>query len=183
MTTYTFKNKQYNVGDLEDMNRQQLADLYNDIAESQGKKALGLASTKTAAVSRTLKALKSLGTAARVETPKKAAPAPKPEPEAATPDRPVHVPMAARARPIKRLTTHLLCTIKKVKAPAVNQRLKFWDKYEDGMSLAHVVTTNGLDDTQVRYWVKIGCMKLVRPSDADIERQLDLFNKEGRLEN
>lgn len=174
MTIYTFNSKQYSIGDLEDMTRQELADLANLINETK----LGPASTKAAGVERVLKALKGLGQKAILQETEseKAAPGVKKESKLEG-----HVPMAARARVIKRLTTHLLCRIKKVKAPPANERLKFWDKYPDGVTLAEIVQTNGLDETQVRFWVKKGYMTLVPPKAEELARQMDFFAKEGRL--
>lgn len=162
----TYKGRTYDEAVLEDMTRKDLAALYNEIAEELGFKTLKQASTHQEAVARVLKMLRNVKTTKKVV--KRMAP-----PSAVST---LSVPKAARGRPIRRLTRRLCSTVVKVRAPEPNQRLKFWPKYADELTLREVVETNGLDDTQVRYWLKLGCMKLKPAAEEEYQRQLELFN-------
>lgn len=166
--TRKFLNQEYRRHDLEQMTRQELCDLANTIGSNLGKRSLKPAASQEKAVDRAWKVLGEYQEWYVAEANKeqaKPAPKPKPAPIGDAEPKEKYIPMAARPRVIRRLTPLMASTIKKVKAPKENQRLKFWDKYKDCMTLAEVIAGNDLDDTQVRFWVKIGCMKLVPCKD------------------
>lgn len=84
---------------------------------------------------------------------------------------------SARARVIKRLTRHMCSTIVRVKPPASNKRLKFWDRYSDGLTIREIIETEGLDQAQVRYMCAMGCIKLVRSTEEDYRVMAAAFRK------
>ncbi len=181
MTTYSVNGKAYSIGDLEDLSRQQLAEIYNLIAEANGEKTLGLAKDKTTALARTWAFIKKFG---KAHEQTKAAPKAAPQSKEGSPtfEHPKsrsklegYTPKAARSRVVKRLTRRLASPIRKVKAPEGNQRLKFWSKYPDRFTLAEIIQSDGLDDSQVRYWLKLGCMKMELLSDAAFSEAAQAF--------
>lgn len=145
---------------------------YNAAAHMQKKKSVKSFRDRPTALRRTKEILevfenqnKDGGTD---ETPaKKAAPTAKVE----------RVTAASRGRPTKRLTRRLCATIEKISEPPKNRRLKFWDKYTDGMTIRHIVETDGLDDTQVRYWIGLGHMAIHFPTDEEYTKAVEAFAK------
>lgn len=132
---------------LNELNRTELLGLYNEAAlRLEGRKTLKSFKDKPTAVKRTRAIIAEVGPAkSKADT------------------------IASNPVVIKRLTRRQCATIEKLSTPADNDRLKFWGNYQNGMTVRHIVETAGLDDTHVRYWIKLGHMRLLPADEAEYQ--------------
>jgi hypothetical protein len=74
-------------------------------------------------------------------------------------------PGCTQAFTVKRPTARMAFTIRKLmEHPGKGLRAKRWDRYTNGMTLQHIIETEGLDQRDVMFYVKNGLMELVPPT-------------------